>query len=84
MQADAEHHQHDADFSELAGQRGIGHEARRGRTKHNARSQITYQRRQFQARCDVAEDQAETQGGCDSGDQADIVGHALGAPSSEG
>jgi hypothetical protein len=80
VQADAEHHQHHADFSQLAGQRGIRHKARRGRADDNARSEITHQRRQLQARCKITEQEASSQCGGDGGNQADIVGHACGAP----
>ncbi len=80
MQADAKHHQHHADLGQLSGQFGIGDEARRGRADQDADSQISHQRRQLQARCEIAEQRAEAQCGGDGGEQADIVGHACGTP----
>ena len=44
MQADAEHQQDDADLGELAGQGGIGGEARRERADHDARQHVAGQR----------------------------------------
>jgi hypothetical protein len=56
VQADPEHQQHHADFGQLAGQHRICHEARRGRADDAGR-QIADQRRQFEARGDIAEQQ---------------------------
>ena len=81
MQADAEHQQHYADFSELAGKLLVGDKARRGRADDDAGNQVTDENRQLQARGDEAHNQRQSQaGGGNRGDQSKVMRHALGLP----
>jgi len=58
----------------------IRHKTGRGRSDDDAGGQIADQCRQFQARGDEAEDEAEPEGCSDGGDQTDVMGHAWWVP----
>jgi hypothetical protein len=57
LQADAEHQQDDADFSELFCHRTVRHVARRVGPDEKAGDQVTDDRRQAQPLCEIAKDQ---------------------------
>ena len=80
VQADTKHHQHHPDLRQLPGYFRIRHKTGRGRSDDDAGGQIADQCRQFQARGDEAEDEAEPEGGGDGGDQTDVMGHAWWVP----
>jgi hypothetical protein len=75
MQAHPEHQQHHANFGQLAGHGGIGHETRGKRANHHARQQITHQRRQPHTRCQKTQHQRQAQRGRNGVDQVQAVRH---------
>jgi hypothetical protein len=61
MQADTEHQQDDADFSQFVGKADVGDKAGSGRTDHHAGEQIADQRRDAEALSDRAEHKGQDQ-----------------------
>ena len=77
MQTHAEHQQHDPYFSELRGELDIGDKTGGGGPDHDARDQVTHEKRQSDPDRDRAHEQREPQGGRNRGDQVEVVEHAL-------
>lgn len=76
VQADAEHHQNDADLGELLGDGQIAAETRRVRPDEHAGEQVADDRRQSQAMGDVAADQGRAERGGKRRNQFEIAVHA--------
>ena len=75
MQPDAEHQQHDADFSQLFGDVDIGEKPRREWTDEDAGEQVTDQRRQTQTFGNESEDKAKPKSQGKRGDQRGAFMH---------
>jgi hypothetical protein len=73
MSADSEHEQDDADLCQLRSKVRIGDEPRRERTDHNARQEISSQRRQAQPYCEQSTDKCKGQTDRYGRDQRNIM-----------
>ena len=77
MQANTEHQENDADFSQLGRQRGIGCKAGRKRPHQYAGNQISDQRRQAEPIREVPAASSQHEADCDRCHQCHILMHAL-------
>ena len=75
VQADAEHQQDHADLGELAGEVGVGDEARRERADRDAGQQVADQRRQAQASREKPEAEREDEADRDQCNELGVMGH---------
>src|SRR5690606_28401885 len=76
MKPDAEHEEHDADFGQLAGHGGVGHEPWGGGADADAGKEVPDERGELQAESDEAEDKGEAQARGDRRDQRKAVIHS--------